>query len=92
MRLLLLVCSILLAQAANAQPSPYTYEQWPEDIVKIPCDTWTRNPDGSWLQVKPVIDASNTPNRGGMKGYDTFREGTAEFSLIQKHCPPTAKE
>ena len=92
MRLLLLASSILFAQGAYGQPSSYTYEKWPEDIVKIPCDAWTRNPDGSWLQVKQLIDISNTPNRGGMKGYDTFRQGAVEFSIIQKHCLPTAKE
>jgi hypothetical protein len=92
MKLLLLLASLIfIAQPANAQSTPYSFEKWPQDIAKIPCDTWKRSPDGSaWIQVQTLTDISSTPAKGGIKGYDTYGPESAEFSLIQKHCLPIA--
>ena len=92
MRLLSLLASLIfIAQPANGQSTPYTFEKWPQDITKIPCDTWKRSPDESaWIQVRTLTDISSTPTKGGIKGYDTYGPGSVEFSLIQKHCLSSA--
>jgi hypothetical protein len=43
----ILATGVLLAVGAPARALEYTVQQWPQDIGKVPCDAWKKNPDAS---------------------------------------------
>ena len=38
-----------------AAAQTYQIENWPNDLVQVPCSAWTHNPDGSCTQTAPIM-------------------------------------
>jgi hypothetical protein len=81
MRYLIFLVFLFSSVPASAQKT-YTIQNWPDDVDKLPCDTWKREPDGFWTQVATIVVSSN-----GMKiGRNSFGLGERESAMVEKKC------
>ena len=69
-----------LAVGAPARALEYTVQQWPQDIGKVPCDAWRKNPDGTWSQVA-TIRASGQTITGR-----SFKSDSGEARMFSAKC------
>ena len=58
----------------------YTVQQWPEDMAKVPCSAFKRNPNGTWTEVA-------TFNLQGNKfSGNTYPIGSREVGILDQKC------
>jgi hypothetical protein len=60
----------------------YVIQNWPDDVEKLPCDAWKKEPDGVWTQVATIVVSS----RGITIGRNSFGLGAAESALVERKC------
>jgi hypothetical protein len=72
------LCSAMPAFAQRT----YVIQNWPDDVEKLPCDAWKREPNGVWTQVATIVVSS----RGVTIGRNSFGLGAAESALVERKC------
>ena len=76
----ILATGVLLAVGAPARALEYTVQQWPQDIGKVPCDAWKKNPDGTWSQVATIRASGQT-----IVGR-SFKSDSGEARMLSAKC------
>ena len=76
----ILATGVLLAVGAPARALEYTVQQWPQDIGKVPCDAWKKNPDASWSQVATIRAGGQT-----ITGR-SFKSDSGEARMLSAKC------
>jgi hypothetical protein len=57
----------------------YKIEAWPQDLEKVPCSAFRKNPDGSWTQTA-IIFVGGAPRKT-----HTYK-GTVESQMLDARC------
>jgi hypothetical protein len=60
----------------------YIMEHWPEDIGKLPCAGWKKDPNGVWAQVATIVVSS----KGITIRKNSFGLGPLESALLDRKC------
>jgi hypothetical protein len=66
-------------QIAQAKQT-YTVQQWPEDMKKVPCSAFKRNPNGTWTE-KAVFVLHGNRFTG-----NTYPIGSREAGILDQKC------
>ena len=54
----LLSAAMILALCGVARAEMYNIRTWPDDLDKVPCEAWKKNPDGSLTQTGTIVVGS----------------------------------
>jgi hypothetical protein len=76
-----LASGLILTTGVAPRAATFTVNQWPQDIGKVPCEAWKKNPDGSWAQASP-IQAGTLSITG-----KSFVAGSGEGRMLDAKCP-----
>ncbi len=77
---MILASGMLIAAGAPSRALEYTVQQWPQDIGKVPCDAWKKNPDASWSQVATIRAGGQT-----IAGR-SFKSDSGEARMLSAKC------
>ena len=71
---------IAVAPQIACAKQAYVVQQWPEDMAKVPCSAFKRNPSGTWTEVA-------TFNLHGNKFTgNTYPLGSREVGILNQKC------
>ncbi len=70
--------SVLAPGAALAVRYPGV-DVWPRDIDKTPCEVWSKQADGTWVQVIPV-------EAGGLTHWGFWFKNNQYSAMLDKKC------
>jgi hypothetical protein len=76
-----LATGLIVSSGVATRAATFTVQQWPRDIGKVPCEAWTKRPDGSWAQAAP-IQAGALIITG-----KSFSPSTGEGRMLDAKCP-----
>jgi hypothetical protein len=74
-----IVIRVIAIQIAHAKHT-YVVQQWPEDMAKVPCSAFKRNPNGTWTEVA-VFDLHGNRFTG-----NTYPIGSREAGMLDQKC------
>ena len=78
---MLLAAAITLAICGVAKAEMYNIRTWPDDLDKVPCEAWKKNPDGSLTQTGTIVVGSTHSVITG----NTFSD-QATIQVVEKKC------
>ena len=78
---LLLPAAIILALCSAATAEMYNIRTWPDDLDKVPCEAWRKNPNGSLTQTGTIVVGSTHSVITG----NTFSD-QATIEVVEKKC------
>ena len=73
------VMTFALVGIVNAET--YNIQVWPDDLDKVPCEAWKKNPDGSLTQTGTIVVANSHSVITG----NTFTD-VPTISVVEKKC------
>ena len=73
------VMTFALVGIVNAET--YNIQVWPDDLDKVPCEAWKKNPDGSLTQTGTIVVANSHSVITG----NTFTDAPT-ISVVEKKC------
>ena len=78
---ILLAAAITLAICGATKAEMYNIRTWPDDLDKVPCEAWKKNPDGSLTQTGTIVVGSTHSVITG----NTFSD-QATIQVVEKKC------
>lgn len=72
-----------LALCGTVKADTYNIQVWPDDLDKVPCETWKKNPDGSLTQTGTIVVADSHSVITGNTFTDAATIGVVEKSAAQ---------
>jgi hypothetical protein len=79
------ICLMGVAPQIARAKQTYAVEQWPQDIAKVPCNAFKRNPDGSWREMALFILHGKGGNVTRFTG-STYPRGSIEAGMLDQKC------
>jgi hypothetical protein len=73
------VMTLALVGIVNAET--YNIQVWPDDLDKVPCEAWKKNPDGSLTQTGTIVVANSHSVITG----NTFTDAPT-IRVVEKKC------
>jgi hypothetical protein len=72
---------VTLALGGIAKAETYNIQVWPDDLDKVPCEAWKKNPDGSLTQTGTIVVGNSHSVITG----NTFTDA-ATIRVVEKKC------
>jgi len=82
----LLAAVMTLAISGVTKAEMYNIQVWPDDLDKVPCEAWKKNPDGSLSQTGTIVVGSTHSVIAG----NTFSD-RATIQVVEKKCAAELK-
>jgi hypothetical protein len=70
-----------LALGGIVKAEIYNIQVWPDDLDKVPCEAWKKNPDGSLTQTGTIVVANSHSVITG----NTFTDAPT-IRVVEKKC------
>jgi hypothetical protein len=70
-----------LALGGIVKAELYNIQVWPDDLDKVPCEAWKKNPDGSLTQTGTIVVANSHSVITG----NTFTDAPT-IRVVEKKC------
>ncbi len=72
---------MMLALCGTVKAETYNIQVWPDDLDKVPCEAWKKDPDGSVTQTGTIVVANTHSVITG----STFTDA-ATVRVVEKKC------
>ena len=79
----LIIGSNVAANAANTMI--YEIENWPDNVGKA-CQAWIKRPDGSWMQVAPIVVGSPDGGPKRTMSENIFAPSSSGANALNASC------
>ena len=79
------ICLIGVAPQIACAKQTYAVEQWPQDIAKVPCNAFKRNPNGSWREMAVFILHGKGGSVTRFTG-NTYSSSSPEAGMLDQKC------
>ena len=76
-----LAAVMTLALGGIVKAEIYNIQVWPDDLDKVPCEAWKKNPDGSLTQTGTIVVANSHSVITG----NTFTDAPT-IRVVEKKC------
>jgi hypothetical protein len=73
--------AMILALVGIVKAETYNIQVWPDDLYKVPCEAWKKNPDGSLTQTGTIVVANSHSVITG----NTFTDQPT-IRVVEKKC------